>query len=133
MVHREALIAARGRLADRRAEEFGEPHQRRHGRPIAAGALNDDRRIARLDQALSQLAHAVRIGRRRARDPELLRGRETRALGRQKCDLARQAEIDRAARLGLRDLQRPADDQARHCPGTRADDPTSCIGARCQF
>jgi hypothetical protein len=44
--------------------------------------------------------------------PELLRGREPRAVGRQKCDLARQAEIDRAARLGLRDLQRPADDQA---------------------
>ena len=31
---------------------------------------------------------------------------------RQERDLARQAEIDRAARLGLRDLQRAADDQA---------------------
>ena len=64
-------------------------------------------------QSATSAGPFVDCARRRPRDSELGRRRKAGGLERSIDDLARQAEIDRAAWFALRDLQRAAHDQSR--------------------
>ena len=98
-------------LDDGHREALGEAGERRGAARSAAGARRDDQRPLRRCQYRRCALDGVRVGRRRRRRHLPRRRVEGEALERRRQRLARQAQIDRAARLGHGDRQRPIDDR----------------------
>ena len=112
MIHREAQISAQGRMRNCKAQRFAQFDQHRHGRRIAARARDEYDGIARLDEALRDLARASGIRCTSAHEAELPRRGKDRALDALHRDLGRNAEVHRPARLARRHLQRAADHES---------------------